>query len=304
MSRSIARKAGAILLLAALVAAMHLAPGLDTFVVQTGMRNSLHTIGFFAVAFVLFELLPGPLVVRGILTVLVAVGIGFLAETTQAYTGSSFDIEDAGRDAAGALLYVLARLTWSWSAASGSGAVRLLARTLAAAFGIAAAVPLAYWSSIFLAERWKAPVVADFEGRWSDYFFYGINAEVRLVAAGGDHHLQASLVRRPRSGFAVTTALYDWTAYETLVFDARLEGAESTELTVHINDREHLGHFADTDPGTVTVTSAWQTFRISLDEVAAATGRGEDLSDIRHAVFLARGRLRGAFLEVDDIRLE
>ena len=99
MSRSIARKAGAILLLAALVAAMHLAPGLDTFVVQTGMRNSLHTIGFFAVAFVLFELLPGPLVVRGILTVLVAVGIGFLAETTQAYTGSSFDSEDAGQRA-------------------------------------------------------------------------------------------------------------------------------------------------------------------------------------------------------------
>ena len=122
-----------------------------------------------------------------------AVGIGFLAEMTQAYTGSSFDIEDASRDAAGALLYVLARLTWTWGTTSGSGAIRILARALAAAFAIASAVPLAYWSSIFLAERWKAPVVADFDGRWSDYFFYGINAEVRLVPEADINPLDPSV---------------------------------------------------------------------------------------------------------------
>ena len=48
----------ALILLATAVAAGHLLPGLDGSFVDVDIRNSLHIVGFAAVAAIVFELVP------------------------------------------------------------------------------------------------------------------------------------------------------------------------------------------------------------------------------------------------------
>lgn len=301
------------MLLAVAVAAAHLMPGLDGSTVEGGIRNSLHVIGFAGVAAILYEVIPLGRGGKAIGAFVIVLLTGALSESVQQATGRSADIVDLYRDAAGASSFLVARLVWvASSVAKRRPAARRMSRVLAVMIGSLALAPLAYWSIALVTMRSRAPIILDFDSRWSPYYFHGINADVTLVygvtgtGTGKNHALaEATLSRRFRSGIAVATALHDWSPYATLVFDAQIAGAQATALTVHINDYAHIGHFADTTAGRVRVTGTSTEFRIPIREVTGASGRGpESLSDIRQVVFLARDRRDGAKLRVDNIRLE
>jgi len=294
-------------LLASAVAVMHLLPGLDANVAEGGIRNSLHVVGFAAVAAIVFEQAPFRLIANAVVALLFVVALGFIAETVQKISGHAFDIIDIYRDVAGASAYLVARLIWQRSLSPGRRPARRLAlRSLSGVCGLAIAAPLAYWSIVLLTARAAAPLILDTDNRWAGYFFHAINASATLVGDDRNRHrtVEVLLGRRPRSGIVVATALFDWSPYEALVFKARILDGESTALSVHINDYEAIGHFVDTEPGCVTVTRDSVEFRIPLRGVRDAGGRSTDLADIRQVVFFARSRRKGARLQIDDIHLE
>ncbi len=110
-----------LVLLAAVVAVAHLLPGLDDSFVDVDIRNSLHIVGFAGVAAIVFELVPLSLAWKSLSALVFAITLGFLAETLQRHTASGFNGMDIARDAAGAGVYVLARLVWSRSENQESG---------------------------------------------------------------------------------------------------------------------------------------------------------------------------------------
>lgn len=295
------------ILLAGGVALAHLVPGIDGSDIERHIRNSLHIIGFAGVAWIIFELAPFGRPGKAFLALTGAVALGALAELAQRFSGYSFSGDDIVRDAAGAGLMIVARLLWPLGKTVVS---RVFLRTIAAIAVCTVFTPFAYWSWGILSERLKAPVIMDFDGPFARHYFGPTNSDVSLTTVVADDDtaetqlLEIMLSRAPRSGVLVATALYDWRAYEWLVFDARILTGPDASVSVHINDYNSIGHFADTAAGMVTVTGDLSSHRVPIREVLRQAGRADDVSSIRQVALFARSRHRGAVMQIDNLRLE
>ena len=78
----------ALILLATAVAAGHQLPGLAGSFVDVDIRNSLHIVGFAAVAAIVFELVPTSVLWKSANALVFTLSLGFMAEIAQQYYGS------------------------------------------------------------------------------------------------------------------------------------------------------------------------------------------------------------------------
>ena len=294
-----------LLVVAAAVVLLHLAPGLDNFIVEIQMRNGLHVIGFAAVAALTIAFVPGGALIRSIAALLVSAAIGSASEFAQLATGSAFDVNDLFRDIAGAALFVVAWFLWTapkrfeLSALWGTGLRIAAAISLLAIFA-----PFGYWAGVFVVARSQAPVIHDFDQPWARYFVSSINATHSFVGSAEGAHLAVTLGSRPRSGMTLAAATRNWRAAEQLAFDAWVTHDAPVQVSIHINDRRRIGRFRDSEAGTVRVNQAPTTYRISIADVLSETQAPDNVGSIRQIVFFARDRTEGAVLSVDNVRLE
>jgi hypothetical protein len=290
-------------LIVAATVAVHLLPGLDSSRLENGIRNSLHFILFATVAALAYQVVPSGATGKFLIALIVVIATGILSELAQSLAGGAVDMADLFRDVSGAATMLLAMVVFSASRrARRKSAVRLALQVLASAFAVLIFFPLIFWTSALLFERSRHPVVLDFDSPYSRYRYAPINAEVTLVgdsSEGNNTLAEILLSKRGRSGLAIETAKYDWSGKSTLV----VEGA-TANLTVHINDDTNLGKFIDTESGTVTLLDGWQEYRIPVLSAISEAGRGDDITNIRQLVILARDKQAGARLRLDDIRLE
>jgi VanZ family protein len=298
-----------LVLAASVVVAIHMSPGLDSSRLEDAIRNSLHIVVFGGLTALIYALLPLKTAIRVPLAFVIAVSVGILAEIAQSATGKSADIHDIYRDAFGAAMILAAIGVFRFSA---SFETRSHSKRLVFFMGLvlcgAVAAPLAYWIAAFVFERSQHPVVIDFDSRFSKYRYFPINSEIRLIDAGhgngGELAADVILSKRPRSGIAVQTAMYDWSSYKSLVVTGQLVGASQGKFTVHLNDERSIGHFADTQSGTILVSDERQSYRLPIRSILREAGRGDEISDIRQVVLLARSRTAGAHFRLDEVRLE
>jgi len=297
-----------LVVIAVLVVAGHFTPGLDGSLIENGLRNSLHVIGFAAVAAVVFETLPAGRLARGVVAIVLAGAIGAIAEYVQTRSGRS-DLLYLYWVLGGATFYVLARVLWAAPVRTDSGRASL--RVLAVIAGLLIFSPLAYWLSVTGFYLNKAPMILDFEESFDARLVSAINSDTMIVenpprVVGEDgHSIRVRLTRRGRSGLGIVTVLHDWSDYSMLVFDAEVLEGQASVVTVHINDYDHIGRFFDTDAGRITVTSKAETFRIPLDTILAEVSESNiDKSNMRQIVILARDKRAGTLLRIDNIHLE
>jgi len=294
-------------LLAGGVAAAHLIPGIDGSEVERNIRDSLHIIGFAGVAGLIFLLVPLGRFGKSLVAFAGAVVLGALAEYGQLLAGFTFSPEDIVRDAVGAGLTIVGLLLWTTAISRG---FRVILRIFACVLVIGVFAPFTYWSTVFLSERMKAPVVMDFEGRFAHYYYAVTNAKMSLITepgadrATGNHAIELTLTRAQRSGVLISTAMHDWQDFTWLVFDARIVSGNDSLVSVHLNDYDSIGHLVDAQAGMVTVTGAGSSYRVPLHEVIKEAGRSDDADDIRQVALLARSRHRGTVLRIDNLRLE
>ena len=305
------RTLGVILVLTFVIAAtiaIHLLPGLDSSRLENGIRNSLHFILFAIVAASAYRVAPCGPTGKFLIALAVVVTTGILSEFAQRLSGGAVDISDVYRDVSGAATMLIALLVLSASRRARRGSVgRVALKILAAAIGVLVFLPLIYWTNALLLERSRHPVVLDFDSPYSRYRYAPINAEVTLVSAtseGNDMLAELLLSKRGRSGLAIQTAKYDWSGESTLVFSAEVVEGSTANLTVHINDGANLGKFIDTESGSVTLTDGRQEYRVPVLSALREAGRGDDMTNIRQLVILARDKQAGARLQLDNIRLE
>ncbi len=291
--------------LALAVVLLHLTPGLDKSHVEIQVRNSLHVIGFAAVALLTIRMTPGGAFTRAIVALLVATSIGAASEFSQQVAGSLFDVEDLYRDIGGATLSILAWLVWIAPLRFGFSALgRFVLRALALLLGLSVFVPFAYWSGVFLIARAEAPVIHDFDHDWARYYVASINSSFDFVRDAEEAHVAVTLSKRPRSGVTLAVAGRDWSGADDLVFDAWISHSIPVTLSVHINGRNHVGRFRDTAAGTVIVNESPGTYRVAIADVIAETQASDDISDIRQLIILGRDKTDGAVLHIDNIRIE
>ena len=312
MDHRISRVFIVLLLLTAAVAAIHLMPGLDGSRVESEIRNALHVVGFAGVAAVVYEIIPFGRFAKITIAFLVAVAAGIASEYLQRFTGHHSDLSDLYRDMAGAGIYLFAYLLWSWSSATKLGSEsRFFLKGLALLIGLLVFAPLVYWTGVFVVARAQSPIVLDFDSQFAPHHYFAINSEIALTeyqsdSGDSDANRYADIVLSGwyRSGIAVQTAIFDWSEFNALVFEATIVSGQPTTLTVHINDYANIGHFVDVESGTVTVTASALEYRIPIHSVLGKTGRDEDVADIRQVVLLARDRRVGTRMRIDNIRLE
>ena len=292
-----------LILLLTVIPVMHLLPGLDGSTIERQIRDALHIVGFGAVAWLLFDIVPYRPVVRSLNAFIVAVVIGLLSEFGQKLTGNVFDPVDILRDAAGAGLMVMARMLWVVGTPE---MPRLLLRCMALAAVLAVFAPMGYWSWVWLEERLKAPVIADFDGRFSETYVSATNSDVTLTSSSGlnDRHVRIVLTSSPRSGVLLWSAYYDWRSWEWFVFDAEIIDGKDAEVSIHINDYDSIDHFQDTHAGMITVTTGSSGHRVPIREIIRQAERGDDAGNIRQVAIFSRSRNPGTIMAVDNVRLE
>ena len=300
-----------VLILVCIVAAtiaIHLLPGLDSSRLENGIRNSLHFILFAIVAAVAYAIISTGPTGKFLIALAIATTIGILSELAQSLSGGAADITDVYRDLSGAATMLIALLFFSASRSAERGSrKRFSLQIVASAIAVVVILPLVFWTSALLFERSRHPVVLDFDSRHSQYRYFPINAEVTLVSvpAARDTMLAELLLsKRGRSGLAIQTANYDWSNESMLVFSAEVVAGSTANVTIHINDETNLGNFSDTDSGSVTLSDGRQEYRVPVLATIREAGRGDDLTNIRQLVILARDKQAGARLRLDNIRLE
>lgn len=296
-----------LLFIVAATIAIHLLPGLDSSRLEIGIRNSLHFILFAIVAAVAYAMVSVGPTGKFLIALAIATTIGILSELAQRLSGGTADIADVYRDLSGATTMLIALLFFSASRSAERGSPKRFAfQILGSAIAVVVTLPLVFWTSALLFERSRHPVVMDFDSRYSRYRFIPINAEVTLVRdpAERDTKLaELTLSKRGRSGLAIQTAKYDWSNESMLVFSAEVVEGATANLTIHVNDGTNIGHFVDTDAGSVTLLDGRREYRIPLLSTIREAGRGDELANIRQLVILARDKQAGARLRLDDIRL-
>ena len=294
-------------LLAGSVSAAHLIPGIDGSEVERNIRDSLHIIGFAGVAGLIFILVPLGRFGKSLTAFAGATVLGALAEYGQLLAGFTFSQEDIVRDAIGAGLMIIGLLLWTTTM---SNVFRVVLRVFACLLITCVFAPFTYWSTAFLSERLKAPVVMDFEGRFAHYYYAVTNADMSLIKepdadrATGNHAIELMLTRAQRSGVLISTAIHDWQDFTWLVFDARIVRGNDSLVSIHLNDYDSIGHIVDAQAGMVTVTGAGSSYRVPLHEVIKEAGRSDDANDIRQVALFARSRHRGTVLRIDNLRLQ
>jgi hypothetical protein len=290
-------------LLVAAVPVAHLLPGLDVSAVEQHMRDGLHVAGFAAVAWLLFELVPFAGIGRALTAFGAAILIGFLAELSQKLAGHFFNPFDIARDAVGAGLAVLARLLWDLGT---PGITRIACRGVAAVLVAAVLAPFTYWGWGWLSERMKAPVIVDFEGRFAGSYYVAMNATITLTEndTSDGRFAEIMLSGFRRSGIRLTTATRDWRRWDWLAFDAEIAAGQESVVSIHLNDYDSIGHFADTQAGMITVTPGKSSYRVSVRDIIEQAGRADDAGNICQVAVFARSRNRGTVLYLDNLRLE
>ena len=300
-----------VLILVCIVAAtiaIHLLPGLDSSRLENSIRNSLHFILFAIVAAAAYATVSSGPTAKFLIALAIATMIGILSELAQSLSGGAADINDVYRDLSGAATMLVALLFFSASRRAEPGSLkRVTLRIIASAITVLVTLPLLFWTNVLLSERSQHPVVLDFDSRYSRYRYFPINAEVTLVNdPARQDSMQAELLlsKRGRSGLAIQTAKYDWSNESMLVFSAEVVAGSTAKLTIHINDGTHLGNFTDTQSGSVTLSDGRQEYRVPVLATIREAGRGDELTNIRQLVILARDEQAGARLQLDNIRLE
>jgi len=302
----------ALLLVVAIVLAGHLLPGLTNSEIHRQIRNSFHVIGFAAVAAVIFEILPIRKMMAVAVTLLLVIIIGGLSEVVQSFAGREFDTVDLLRDLSGAVLYLLARLSWrSAEDVAKTGKSRVVQCLISVLLLALVFVPFVYWSGVRVVMVSRYPVILDFGGKWDARLYFPINAYIGAVddsftQSGFDGAvLRVQLLRKKWSGLRIETVKSDWSAYEYLSFQVASATDDEIRVNVELSDGEHPGVRAQHLLGGGEVGSVPTRIRVPLHDGVAVPGRPDlDITSIKQIYVIARNSGTGSGLLLADLRLE
>ncbi len=235
----------------------------------------------------------------------ISLGFGAASEIVQHFLPDrSFELGDIGRDAAGALAFVLV----AYQHRRPMPHARRVAMTgLAVLAVLAALVPVAAAAADELRARRDFPLLASFETtyemkRW--VVKEGSASRARTHATDGLYALELRLEPGVYPGATLDFPPRDWRGFESLAFDAYLEGTTPLPVTVRINDLEHNEQYADRYNKTFTLKPGANRVVIDLHEVERSpVGRRMDMGRIALVCLFSYQLKEPRTVYLDNVRL-
>lgn len=296
----------ALVLIAIVASAGHLIPGLDRSFIETDIRNSLHIIGFAAVAAIVFELVPANLFGKSASAMTFTLVLGLFAEVAQQIDGNRFDGLDIARDAAGAGIYILARLIWSQSVDQALTQRRqALIRTIAILTGSLVFVPWLLLLALQKSYEQRMPVILDFSLTQDIRMLNPVKSNISIEQIGSRSVAKIELLRLGWSGVLIDTVDPDWSAYQFLVIRMAMFGAPGTVVNVELTDTGHPGYRSLHLLGEGPVGPELRDYRFPLKDVRDVPGRPDlDLTNIHLLDVIGDSDGVTATMLIEEIHLE
>ncbi len=285
---------------------------MDSTEIATGIRNSLHVIAFGVFALLVFgqlaRLSTGTAV---IVTLIIIVAVGALAEFLQFTQGNTPDINDIYRDLAGAVLVLAACISFrKLRSGNLSNMARKVIRIVAISLTAMIFVPTGFWLMVAMLNRLAAPMIVSFDKWWEHHTYFTVNTRMEQHAGispttiSGGKAGQFKLSPDRLTGMNVLPLFSDWSEYRFLTFVAAMADGPETLFTVRIYDGERLLPKSETFSREFLVTQDPTVFRISLDELVTGSGKTRlDLTDIQRLALLAPRTQTTSVMVLDEIRL-
>lgn len=290
-------------LLGALVIGAHLVPGSGNSPVETSLRDSLHVLGFAAVAAALFALLPGSPLRRTLVALAAALVIGAFAETAQLISGQSFNAMDVLRDLSGAAAYFVARFLWM--RAIGCSAThwgRHFLRLAVAGIGVLIVAPFLYWASYYWYYHQKFPTIIDFQSEMDARLVRPINATHLIDFDEGVARFEISDANW--RGLLFFTVVGDWSEKRYLVLRADLPDAESWRLRAGLSDSDTVGSRQQLPLVQAEDESGFVEVRFPVQQDVPSGSPDTNLEHLTHIYIIVDKTGKEAALTLDRVWLE
>jgi len=240
-----------------------------------------------------------------ILTGLISCILSFITEVLQQITpGRSFELNDIIHDIMGCTIFLLLIYQYRRNVQKKTSLVLSLTAVLLL---ILAAMPFIIVSLDEIRAGRDFPLLASFEtdselGRWKIEEKF---ERTPLYSTHRQHALRVDLSPGLYPGVSLNYPPRNWKGYDTLTFDAFLEGADPLALTVRINDLAHNEEYEDRYNRTFTLQSGPNQLSISLSEVEhAPKGRLMDMEHISILCIFSYKLKEPRTVYFDNFRLE
>ncbi len=240
-----------------------------------------------------------------ILAGVISGALAVLTEALQQLTPErSFQIGDIIHDLMGSTIFILIAYQYKRKL---KRKVLLSMNIMVAALLLFASLPVLATVLDELRSKSDFPLLASFEmkGEMKRWKIDEINDRSHLHATQGKHSLRIELTPGLYPGASFNHPPRDWRGYDTLKFDALLEGEYPLSLTVRINDLRHNEEFSDRYNRTFTLRPGPNHVAISLSEVEhAPKGRLMDMEHIAVLCIFSYKLKEPRTVYFDNFRLE
>jgi len=261
-------------------------------------------VGFLAIRFVVRRW-PGKAAARAACVWLAVSGFGLLMEVVQELVGRQSSGSDAMANALGAAAGVISGMATTRAV----GRRRLGLALLAVLCLSAAALPPAGRLYDLWSQRWYLPLLSSFES-WLDVQRWVANDSrmrpVDSLATEGRRSLCFDLDGRHYPGVSMIWGWRDWSQYDRLLLDLRLDAGSPLSVVIKIEDDFSYHQIGNRFTRSYRLTPGrWQTISIDLQEVIdAPQHRQMQLDKIAYLQIFAPSPAPGRSVCVDHVRLE
>ncbi len=152
------------------------------------------------------------------------------------------------------------------------------------------------------------PTLGSFEtsleiDRWNN-----IESEIsraKAHATKGTYSLKVLLLPGVYPGISLNDPTRDWRGYQSLAFEAYLEGSAPLALVLRVNDREHNNEYSDRFNRSIQLDPGQNRISVNLEDIMQAPrGRIMDMSDIVNVCLFSYRLRKTCTVYFDNFRLE
>ncbi len=236
----------------------------------------------------------------------IVIAIAILTEGLQQFTSErSFELVDIFNDLIGASVFLVISYQYRRELKK---RIRVLLCSAAFFSLLISCLPVIEAAIDEMRARKDFPLLASFETRWEMKRWKpgeGLFMRVPMHAKSGSHSLKVILSPGLYPGVTMDHPPRDWRGYNTLTFNAFLEGLDPLPITVRINDLRHNKEYEDRYNRTYTLQPGPNHLTIDLFVVEhAPKGRLMDMKNISNLCIFSYKLQNHRTVYFDNFRLE
>jgi hypothetical protein len=238
---------------------------------------------------------------------LISITVGLLTEIVQFIAGGDAELEDLGRDIAGAAAFLGFAASYDGQLrflrsphrrkAFRAGSLVLLAATL---------LPVMLLARVYQARNAAHPTVLDFKASWALRLLELRDADLKLnPSASGGRLARVTFRTGVFPGLTLQEPYPDWTQYKRLSFTVFSQVADPVRIVLRIDDIHHNNDHTDRFNRSLEIHPGINPISVLLSDIRQSPRTREmDMKHIHRLLLFAYRPAKPFSLDFDSLRLE